>query len=286
MKPAPFDHVHATDLAHAVALLERDGARVLAGGHSLLPLMNLRRSTPTLLVDLGRIPSLQGIRDAGTHLEIGAMTRHRDVETSPLARQHLPLLVAALGKVGYVTVRNRGTLGGSIANADPAAEAPAVLRALDGEVLAEGPAGHRVVPAAEFFLGPGRTALRPDEILTGVRIPKQSAGTVVAVHEVARRSCGWALVGAYACAGPVDGRLDGLRLALSGAGETPFRATAAEDLLADRVVDADAITDAGAALAAAVDPVDHIHGDAAYRRRLAGVLTRRALHDLMRGSER
>jgi carbon-monoxide dehydrogenase medium subunit len=280
MKAAPFDHVHATDVAHAVGLLAQEGARVLAGGHSLLPLMAMRRTTPTLLVDLGRIPSLAGVRDTGTHIEIGSMTRHRDVETSPLVQEHLPLLATALGHVGYVTVRNRGTLGGSIVNADPAAEAPAVLCALDGEVIAEGRAGERRIPASAFFLSAGVTALSPDEILTGVRIPKADPGALVSVHEFARRRCGWAVVAAFGTATVRDGSLVGLRLSLAGVGDTPFRATVAEELLTDRQPTPELLREAAAAVAAAVTPVGDQHAPAAYRRRLAGVLTRRCLEDL------
>lgn len=289
MKPAPLQYVRATDLAHAVAVLTEHGgdAKLLAGGQSLVPLLAMRLAQPTALVDLAHVDGLAGITDAGDHLEIGAMTRTRDVETSPLVGARVPLLPAALRHSGHVTIRNRGTIGGSTAHADPAAELPAVLLALDAEMVATGPGGRRTIPAAEFFHGFLTTALEPDEVLTAVRVPLQDPATGVAVQEFARRHGDFAIVAVFATV-RLDGagRVADARIAVAGADQVPVRARAAEDLLSGQVPTVEAIRAAAAAVADATNPTDDIHAPAAYRRRLAAVLARRCLEQAVPAAER
>lgn len=279
MKAATFDYVRATDVQHAVRLLaEGDGdAKVLAGGQSLVPLLAMRLAQPTVLVDLAAIPELAAIRDDGDHITIGAMARHRDVETSPLLGA-VPLLPKALRHVGHVTIRNRGTIGGSTAHADPAAEIPSVLRALDATIVAEGPAGRRSIPAASFFHGFLQTALEPDELLVEIHVPKQRPGTVVEVREFARRNGDFALAAVFtAVCYNRDGTLAEARIAAAGVGQVPVRATAAEEILLGAVPTADTVAAAADAVAAATDPISDIHAPAEFRRHLAAVLTRRCL---------
>lgn len=289
MKPAPLHYVRATDLAHAVAVLTEHGgdAKLLAGGQSLIPLLAMRLAQPTALIDLAHVDGLAGITDTGDHLEIGAMTRTRDVETSALVGATVPLLPAALRHSGHVTIRNRGTIGGSTAHADPAAELPAVLLALDAEMVATGPGGRRTIPAAEFFHGFLTTALEPDEVLTAVRVPLQEPGTGVAVQEFARRNGDFAIVAVFATV-RLDGagRVADARIAVAGADQVPVRARAAEGLLAGQVPTLEAIRAAAAAVADATNPTDDIHAPAAYRRRLAAVLTRRCLQQAVPAAER
>ncbi|MGD9986228.1 FAD binding domain-containing protein [Pseudonocardia sp.] len=289
MKPAPLDHVRASSLDHAIeSLVAGDGdAKILAGGQSLVPLLAMRLAQPATLVDLGGLRDLDYIRDDGSHVEIGAMTRSRVVETSPIVAGALPLLPAALRHVGHVTIRNRGTLGGSVAHADPAAEAPSVLRALDAEIVATGPAGRRTIPAADFFQGFLLSALDADEILTAIRIPRQPAGSVVAVEEFARRHGDFALVAVFGTARlGATGEIEDMRIGVAGAASTPLRAEAAERLLVGRSPTPDVVAAAAAAVAEATDPAEDIHAPAEYRRHLAEVLTRRCLNRLFTHAER
>lgn len=288
MKPAPFEHVRATSLEHAVELLaaEDGDAKVLAGGQSLIPLLAMRLAQPTVLVDLGGLPELSYIRDDDGMVEIGAMTCTRDVETSAAIRTAVPLLPAALRYSGHVTIRNRGTLGGSAAHADPAAETPAVLRALDAELVVVGPNGRRTIPAADFFHSFLVSALEPDEVLTAVRIPRQPAGTVVAVEEFARRHGDFAIVAVMGSARTDgSGTVADVRISLAGAGPTPVRADAAERLLRGQTPSTDLVHAAAAAAAEAIDPVSDIHGSADYRRTLTEVLTRRCLQRLLTNTD-
>ncbi|MFR9807002.1 FAD binding domain-containing protein [Pseudonocardia sp. RS010] len=289
MKPAPFDHVRVTSVDHAIeTLVAEDGdAKILAGGQSLVPLLAMRLAQPTRLVDLGGLRELDYIRDEGIHVEIGAMTRSRVVETSPVIAETLPLLPAALRYVGHVTIRNRGTLGGSVAHADPAAEAPSVLRALDAEIIATGPTGRRTIAAKDFFQGFLFSALEPEEVLTAIRIPKQPAGSVVAVEEFARRHGDFALVAVLGAARlDPSGRIADVRLSVAGAGPTPLRADAAEQILNGQVPRPDLVAEAATAVAEATNPGADIHAPAEYRRHLAKVLTRRCLERLLTHAER
>lgn len=257
MKPAPFDYVRATHVEHAVrTLAESDGdAKVLAGGQSLVPLLAMRLAQPTVLVDLGGIDDLAYLREDGDHVEIGAMTRTRDVETSPLIAAAVPLLPAALHHVGHVTIRNRGTIGGSAAHADPAAELPAVFRALDAELIAVGPRGRRTVPSADFFQGFLTTTLEPDELVVAVRVRKQAPGTVVAVHEFARRHGDFALAAVFtAVRFDPDGAVAEARIGAAGVAQVPIRADAAEALLVGSPATPDVIATAATAVAEASSP--------------------------------
>jgi carbon-monoxide dehydrogenase medium subunit len=264
--PQAFDYERPESIADAVGLLRRhgDNARVLAGGHSLLPMMKLRLAAPDTLIDLGRISGLRGIADSGEHIVIGPLTPHADVAASDLVRSACPILAQAAAGIGDMQVRNRGTIGGSLANADPHGDLPAVLLALGGEVSAEGPDGMRTIAAGDLFVEYLTTSLAPDEIITGVRVPKTAHGAYVKFN---RRSQDWAIVGVAAV---IDG--GSARIALTGVGPRPVRATAAEQ----------AFTGSNAAEAAeraadGIDPPADAAASSEYRKHLARVLTRRAL---------
>jgi carbon-monoxide dehydrogenase medium subunit len=266
--PAPFDYVAADSAAHAIELLARygDDAKVLAGGHSLLPMMKLRLAAPAVLIDIARADGLSGISVDGGELVIGATTRHADLASSELVIANAPLLAHAASLVGDPQIRHRGTIGGSLAHADPAADLPMALVALGGSVELTGPAGTRRVAADDFFAGFFETALAEGELLTAVRVPRL-AGIPWGYQKFVRRANDWAIVGAAA----VDGRI-----ALANMGSVPVRARAAEQALAGGASAADA-----AALAAeGTTPGEDIHADRAFRAHLARVLTRRALEHL------
>lgn len=278
MKPPPFDYAAPTTLDEAIALLAEHAdaeARVLAGGQSLIPMMNFRLAKPGYLVDLRRVAGLAGIRREGDTLAIGAMTRMAEVERSPEVAVAAPLLTEAIGLVAHAPVRNSGTVGGSLAHADPAAELPAVALALDAELVAAGPAGTRTIPAAEFFTGPYSTALAPEEILTEVRLPVWPGGH--AFIEFSRIHANFAVV---AVAALVD--LDGDQIrraaaALAGVAATPVRAHAAERALAGSAGDAEVIRGAATAAAADLSPPGDLHASAETRLSLARTYLRRGL---------
>jgi len=263
--PAQFDYIAAESAEHAIELLAEHGddAKVLAGGHSLLPMMKLRLATPELLVDIGGLDELAGVSLDGDDLVIGATTRHGDLAASELASSEAPLLAYAASQVGDPQIRHRGTIGGSLSHGDPAADLPVALVALGGSVVLQGPSGTRMVGADDFFLGYFETALAPDELLTAVRVPRRS-GVPWGYQKFVRRANDWAIVGVAA----IDGRI-----ALANMGPKPLRATAAEEALAAGASPAEA-----ADLAAdGTSPGEDIHADREYRRHLARILTRRAL---------
>jgi carbon-monoxide dehydrogenase medium subunit len=267
--PAPFEYVRAGSTDEVVAALVEHGdeAKVLAGGMSLLPLMKLRLATPTVLVDAGRITDLSYVRDAGDHVAIGALTRHRDLETSQLLADVCGALRGVAAEVGDNQVRHRGTLGGSVVHGDPASDLPAVLLALDATFVAHGPNGAREVAVSDFFEGFLETALEPDELLTEIRVPKSGPGGW-AYEKFNRRAQDWAIVGALVVR--VDG---GTRVALVNMGSTSLRASAVEAALA-------AGEDPGAAAQHAADgtePPSDLNASPEYREHLARVLVRRAL---------
>ena len=268
MIPAPFDYVTADSAAHAIELLTQHGddAKVLAGGHSLLPMMKLRLAAPEVLIDIARVSDLAGISVDGDELVIGATTRHADLAASELVRTDAPLLAHAAALVGDPQIRHRGTIGGSLAHADPAADLPMALVALGGSVELTGAGGTRLVAADDFFAGFFETALEPGELLTAVRVPRRP-GVAWGYQKFVRRANDWAIVGAAA----IDGRI-----ALANMGSVPVRARAAEQALADGASAADA-----ARLAAeGTSPGEDIHADRAFRQHLARVLTRRALEHI------
>jgi carbon-monoxide dehydrogenase medium subunit len=275
VKPAPFAYKKARSLAEAVALLgEHKDARLLAGGQSLIATLNMRLSAPTLLIDINGIGGLDGISHKAGTLEIGALTRHAAAERSDVIAEHAPLLARALPHIGHPAIRNRGTFGGSIAFADPAAELPACLLALDGEVDATGPKGKRTIKAADFFKGLFETALAPADVLTAIRVPVASEDSRVGFAELARRHGDYAIVGLAASA-RADGKgLADVRLAFFGVGATPLRARKAEAALAGGNVDA-------AVAALDLDPQDDLQATAAIKKHLAGVLLRRVAKQLL-----
>ncbi|HEX6310016.1 MAG TPA: xanthine dehydrogenase family protein subunit M [Acidimicrobiia bacterium] len=273
MIPAPFEYVRATSAAEAVAALGEYGedAKVLAGGMSLLPLMKLRLATPTVLVDVGRIGDLSYLRDGGDHVAIGALTRHRDLETSELLERECGVLRGVAAEVGDNQVRHRGTLGGSVAHGDPASDLPAVLLALDATLVVTGPSGSREVGAAEFFLGFLECALTPDELLTEIRVPKVGSHGW-SYQKFNRRAQDWAIVGALAV------KMNGsARVALVNMGPTPLRAAAVEAALADGAP----ATDAADRAAEGTEPTSDLSATPEYREHLARVLTRRALEQAL-----
>jgi carbon-monoxide dehydrogenase medium subunit len=273
MIPAPFDYEVAESVEHAISLLgSRDDTKVLAGGHSLLPLLRLRLARPSLLVDVGRLDELSYVRDAGDSIAIGALTRHHDVVTAPLLQDHNPLVAYAAGLIGDPQVRHRGTIGGSLAHGDPASDLPAVALALDCEIDIAGPGGVRTVPASEFFLGVFQTAVGPDELVTEVRVPKQSSDHVWSYLKFRRRAQDWATVGVAAVAKRSNGGVQEAAISLVSMGATPLRAGAAEAAW-------NAGEDPGAVAAEGTDPPSDTNGSADYRRHLVQVLVRRAVEE-------
>jgi carbon-monoxide dehydrogenase medium subunit len=267
--PAAFEYERAGSVEHAVELLGRDeDAKLLAGGHSLIPLMRLRFARPSLLVDIGRLDDLRYVREDGDRIAIGALTRHAELAGNPLLAQHCTLMSEAAALIGDPQVRHRGTIGGSVAHGDPASDLGTILLTLDAELVARGPDGERTTPAAEFFTGPFDTALRHREVLTEIRIPKVERGTYL---KHVRRAQDWATVG-VAAAG-VGGRV---HVGLTSMGPTPLRARAVERALADGASPADAAAHA----AEGTEPPSDVSGSGEYRAHLAQVLVRRALEQL------
>jgi carbon-monoxide dehydrogenase medium subunit len=268
MIPAAFDYVRADSVDAAVAALAEHGdeAKLLAGGHSLLPLMKLRLATPSVLVDIGRLSDLSYVRDAGDHIAVGGLTRHRDLETNDLLAAEAPLLRHAAHQVGDPQVRHRGTIGGSIAHGDGASDLPAVLLALRATIVARGPGGERTIPVDDFFTGFLETALEPTEVLTEIRIPK-AAGARWSFQKFNRRAQDWAIVGVALVRNGSTG------VGLVNMGPRPLRAAAVESALEGgaSIADAAAVADEG------TEPSADLNASVDFRRHLARVLVRRAL---------
>ncbi|EPD68166.1 FAD binding domain-containing protein [Streptomyces sp. HGB0020] len=277
MIPPAFDYARPDSVDEAVGLLAGAGeeAKVLAGGQSLLPLLRLRLAFPELVVDVGRIPELRGVREDGDTLVIGAMTTHHDVIHDPLVRRHAALLASATATVADPAVRHRGTLGGSLAHADPAADLPGVVLALDGELVAQGPGGRRTIPARDFFVDYLQTALAPDELLVEVRLPKADdwGFHYEKFHRVAQA---YAIVGVAALVRRDDGHIAEARVGLTNMGSTPLRASAAEAALVG-AGDAESVARATEAAAEGARPAQDMSASVEYREHLARVLTRRAV---------
>lgn len=270
MIPAAFDYEAAESVDQALALLgSADDPKLLAGGQSLLPLMRLRLARPATLIDLGGISGLDGVGDGGDHLAIGALTRHHVLEHDPLVRGHAPLLALAVAQVGDRQVRHLGTIGGSLAHADPAGDLPTVALTLDATLVAQGPNGERLIPASEFFRGRWATSLAPDELLTEVRVPKHG-GAGCAYLKFRRRALDWATVGVAAVVD--DGKA---RVGLVNMGGQPLRATAVEEAYDGDAASAAAHADEG------TQPVSDTFASAEFRRHLARVLTQRALEEAL-----
>jgi CO/xanthine dehydrogenase FAD-binding subunit len=280
MKPPSFDYVAPQSAEEAIELLGQhgSGAKVLAGGQSLVPLLNLRLAGPELLVDINAVRGLDGVFAWDGGLAIGALVRQSTLEHATLIRQRLPLLADASALLGHPAIRHRGTLGGSLAHADPAAELPAVMLALEASLVARGRAGARAVPAGEFFTDYLTTALEPDELLTEVRIPGVPPATGSAFVEVSRRSGDFAMCGAAALVTlNAGGRCDRVRLALCGVASAPVRARGVEDALLGEIPAGTLLQEAVLRVQSDIDPPSDIHGSAAYRRKLAAVMARRAI---------
>ena len=269
MIPAAFDYVRAGSAEEAIALLGEHGdeAKLLAGGHSLLPMMKLRLAVPSVLVDIGRVDDLSYINDGGDHIAVGALTRHRALETSELLAAECPLLGHVAGEVGDPQVRHRGTIGGSLAHSDPASDLPAAVLALGGSLVAQGPNGSREISAGDFFTGYFESALADDEMLTEIRVPK-APGSGWNYQKFNRRAQDWAIVGAAAVT--VNG---GTNVALVNMGSVPLRASAVEAALAGGASAAEAAEQA----AEGTDAPTDLNATPDYRNHLARVLTRRAL---------
>ena len=279
MKPARFKYFAPETLGEAIGLLEEHGdeAKVLAGGQSLVPLLNMRLARPGVLVDICRIPGLDTVTENGS-LTIGATARQLDVRRSAQITGFAPILDQVMPHIGHVATQSRGTFGGMAAHADPAAEIPAVVLALEAELVAEGPAGERVIPASEFFSTYFTTSLAENEILTKVRLPRSTASLKNVFLEIARRHGDFALVGVAAIVelGP-DDEVQSARLAMCGVGGAPVRASEAEASLVGTKLDDAAATQAGELAAATLEPPTDVHASSRYRKDVASVLVRRAL---------
>ncbi|GAA1852756.1 FAD binding domain-containing protein [Actinomadura bangladeshensis] len=279
MIPATFDYVRPASLDDAVRALSDAGedAKVLAGGQSLMPLLRMRLAIPDALIDLDRLDGLREIRDDGDAVVIGAMATHHQVIRDPLVREHLPLIAATTETVADPAVRHRGTFGGSLAHADPAGDLPAVALALDAVLLVRSVRGEREIPASEFFVDWMTSAMEPDELLVGVRVPKLGAGWGVHYEKFHRTAQAWAIVG-VACAVRRNG--DGIeeaRVALTNMGPAPVRAGAVETAVRGRSASEDVFRTAAAQAAAGTEPPTDLSGSSEYRTHLATVLTARAL---------
>ena len=279
MKPVAFDYLAAESLGSALSALSRVGGdgKILAGGQSLMPMLNFRLVRPSILIDINRIPGLAYVEAAQDAITIGALTRHHALETSRIVKTHLPVLGAAMRHVAHLAIRNRGTIGGSLSHADPAAELPMLALLLDAKIGIHSLKGRRTAAARDFFVGALATSLGEDEMVTDVELPKLAPGTGWAFEEVARRAGDFALAAVGITISTRDGKAAEVRIAMMGVGETPLRAPEAEALLAGRAIDAQAIEQAAAAIAAAAAPNSDLHASADYRRFLVGALARRAI---------
>jgi CO/xanthine dehydrogenase FAD-binding subunit len=280
LKPAPFEYVAAESVEEALAALQQNNpeGKILAGGQSLLPLLNLRLTKPKILVDLNGISALDAIRETPESVSIGAMTRQSKVERSLLVREKCPIIAEAIRYIGHLAIRHRGTIGGSLVHADPAAELPAVALALDAKFELAGNGMDRVVPAEEFFIDYLTTAAAPDEILRQIVFPMVRPSSGYALEEISRRHGDFAIAGVVAI---VDldhaGKIAEARIALFGVAPTPVRARRAERALVGREPNEDAMLDAAALLEEVLDPPEDIRASSAYRKHVAGILMSRAL---------
>jgi carbon-monoxide dehydrogenase medium subunit len=277
--PARFDYDVAESVDHASELLAAGGgdAKLLAGGQSLIPAMKLRMSRPAKVVDLGRLSDLAYVRDDGTHVAIGALTRHATVASDPVLAEQCPIVSRAAAQIGDPQVRHRGTIGGTLSHADPASDMPAVVLALGAELLARGKGGERVIPATEFFTGVFETVLAADEVLVEVRVPKLAASTGWAYVKANRRAQDWATVGVAALVHRDNGNVAGASIGLVNMGATPLRARAAEDALAG----GSSIADAAVLVTDGADPPSDLAASSEYRAHLARVMARRALEEAL-----
>jgi carbon-monoxide dehydrogenase medium subunit len=280
MIPAPFEYHAPKTLEEALRLMERHGdeAKLLAGGHSLLPLMKLRLAMPRYVVDLGRLKGLSYVREENGRIAIGALTTHAEIERSGLLRAKCPLLAETAAEIGDVQVRNRGTLGGSLAHADPAADYPAALLALDAEIVVASTADARTIAARDFFVDMMTTQLRPGEILTQVRVPPRGSRTGSAYAKLHQPASGFAIVGvAVRLTLGKGNKIEQVAVGVTGLGPKPFRAAAVERALAGKAASPKLIADAARHAADGIEPLSDLHASRDYRREMAVVFARRAL---------
>jgi carbon-monoxide dehydrogenase medium subunit len=280
MIPLAFDYEVADSVDHAIELLEENGdeAKLLAGGHSLLPIMKLRLAAPTVLVDLGHLGDLNYVRDEGEHLAIGAMTRHCDMERNDILKEHCGLVAYTASLVGDPQVRHRGTIGGSISHGDAASDLPSTLLALDATFVVKGSDGERSVVAGDFFEGYLQTTLAPDEVLTEIQVPKLN-GAGWSYKKFNRRAQDWAVVGVAAIVERSNGSIGSARIGLTNMGSTPLRATAAESALSG--AEPSSLAEATNSADEGTSPSSDIAASAEYRRHLARVLSRRAVEEAL-----
>jgi len=281
MYPMPFDYEVAESVDHAIELLGQHGdeSKLIAGGHSLIPLMRLRLAAPTVLIDLGRINDMSYVRDDGDHLSIGALTHHRDVHYNELVQEHCGILGFTAGLLGDPSVQHRGTIGGAMAHGDPSGDLPSVMCALEGEMVIKGPDSERTVKAADFFQDYLMTALGEQEVVTEVRVPKLGANTGWSYKKFSRRSQDWAMVGVAAVVEKSNGGIGSARIALTSMGSTPIRAAAVEQALSG--ASAEDVAEASQSADEGTSPATDGAATAEFRRHLARVWTRRAVEEAL-----
>ncbi len=281
MIPVAFDYEVAESVDHAIQLLGQYGedSKLIAGGHSLIPIMRLRLAAPSVLIDLDRLENLRYVRDEGDHLAIGALTRHRDVHNNELVQEHCGIVGYTAGLLGDPSVQHRGTIGGTLAHGDPAGDMPAVISALEGTLVVQGPNGERTVPASDFFQDYLFTDLEPDEVVTEVRVPKLDQNTGWSYKKFSRRSQDWAIVGVAAVVEKSNGNIDSARIGLTSMGSTPIRASTVEEALSG--ASPDGIAEAAESAAEGTAPSSDDAASAEFRKHLARVWTRRAVEEAL-----
>ena len=281
MIPVAFDYEVADSVDHAIELLGQHGedSKLIAGGHSLIPIMRLRLAAPSVLIDLDRLEDLRYVRDEGDHLAIGALTRHRDVHNNELVQEHCGIVGYTAGLLGDPSVQHRGTIGGTLAHGDPAGDMPAVISTLEGTLVIQGPNGERTVPASDFFQDYLFTDLEPDEVVTEVRVPKLDQNTGWSYKKFSRRSQDWAIVGVAAVVEKSNGNIDSARIGLTSMGSTPIRASTVEEALSG--ASPDGIASAAESAAEGTAPSSDDAASAEFRKHLARVWTRRAVEEAL-----
>jgi carbon-monoxide dehydrogenase medium subunit len=279
--PVAFDYEVADSVDHAIELLGQHGedSKLIAGGHSLIPIMRLRLAAPSVLIDLDRLEDLRYVRDEGDHLAIGALTRHRDVHNNELVQEHCGIVGYTAGLLGDPSVQHRGTIGGTLAHGDPAGDMPAVISALEGTLVIQGPNGERTVAASDFFQDYLFTDLEPDEVVTEVRVPKLDQNTGWSYKKFSRRSQDWAIVGVAAVVEKSNGNIDSARIGLTSMGSTPIRASTVEEALSG--ASPDGIAEAAESAAEGTAPSSDDAASAEFRKHLARVWTRRAVEEAL-----
>jgi carbon-monoxide dehydrogenase medium subunit len=281
MIPVAFDYEVAESVDHAIELLGQHGedAKLIAGGHSLIPIMRLRLAAPSVLIDLDRLEDLRYVRDEGDHLAIGALTRHRDVHNNELVQEHCGIVGYTAGLLGDPSVQHRGTIGGTLAHGDPAGDMPAVISALEGTLVIQGPNGERTVSASDFFQDYLFTDLEEQEVIKEIQVPKLGPNTGWSYMKFSRRSQDWAIVGVAAVVEKSNGNIDSARIGLTSMGSTPIRASAVEEALSG--ASPDGVAEAANSAAEGTEPATDDAASAEFRKHLARVWTRRAVEEAL-----